>query len=182
MPSSPARSSEAASDDDDDTDGGLSNSNRRRKAHAPFTWSCQIMVWKAPEPEPTPAGNQQQKKGKAVVPEVAEALLRANTIGSYWELNRNFLRAMPPVVQPPATPIRTPQAGPSAITVPTPAAPVPLISPTAQISPDSLLGVSTRVGERASIKKCIVGRHCVIGRGAKLVGCVLWDFVVVEEK
>jgi translation initiation factor eIF-2B subunit gamma len=116
-----------------------------------------------------------------VIPEVTEALLRANTIGSYWELNRNFLRLMPAVVQP-ATPNRTPQAGSAATPGPALAAPVPLISPTAQISPDSVLGVSTRVGERASIKKCIVGRHCVIGRGAKLVGCVLWDFVVVEEK
>lgn len=52
----------------------------------------------------------------------------------------------------------------------------------AQISPDSLIGGSTRVAEKASIKKCVVGRHCVIGKGAKLTGCVLWDFVVVEEK
>ncbi|MFS2022040.1 hypothetical protein ACEN88_36465 [Massilia sp. CT11-108] len=45
-----------------------------------------------------------------------------------------------------------------------------------------MIGQGSRVGEKASIKKCIIGRHCVIGKGAKLTGCVLWDFVVVEEK
>jgi translation initiation factor eIF-2B subunit gamma len=52
----------------------------------------------------------------------------------------------------------------------------------AQIGPDSLIGQGTRVAEKAGIKKSIIGRHCVIGKGAKLTGCVLWDFVVVEEK
>jgi translation initiation factor eIF-2B subunit gamma len=80
---------------------------------------------------------------------------------------------MPPVISTPAQPAIASIDG---------TAQAPLITPTAQISPDSLLGEGTRVGDRASIKKCVVGRHCNIGRGAKITGCVLWDFVTVEEK
>jgi translation initiation factor eIF-2B subunit gamma len=187
LPPSPTSSSDTGSDIEGNElyqalNGGTED--RRRKARAPFTWSCQVMVWTAPEtPTAAPTTGKQQAKGKPIAPEPTEALLRANTIGSYWELNRNFLRAMTPNVQPFTGSGRPAQAGTSG----TPNASVsstsvPLISPSAQISPDSLLGESTRVGDRASIKKCVVGRHCVIGRGAKLVGCVLWDFVVVEEK
>jgi translation initiation factor eIF-2B subunit gamma len=90
----------------------------------------------------------------------SDYLIRVNSLAGYWELNRRFIRSL---------------AGSSRPTD-------DLISPSAQISPDSLLGEGTRVGERASVKKCIVGRHCVIGKGAKLTGCILWDFVTVEEK
>lgn len=61
-------------------------------------------------------------------------------------------------------------------------APQPAVHPSAQISADSLVGESTKIGEKSSIKKTIIGRHCVIGKGAKLSGCILWDFVTVDEK
>lgn len=56
------------------------------------------------------------------------------------------------------------------------------IHPSAQISADSVVGEGAKIGEKSSIKKTIIGRHCVIGKGAKLSGCILWDFVVVDEK
>lgn len=62
-----------------------------------------------------------------------------------------------------------------------PPAKVPLIDAKAQISVDSSIGQSTRVEERAVIKKSVVGRHCVIGKMTKIVGCVILDHCVVED-
>lgn len=135
-------------------------------------WRCQVIVAAPAAPaEPVVAvkgGKADKNKPK---PE-ADYLIRANSLAGYWEMNRRFLRTL--AANAPTTPRPQPAAEESGSSAP--------ISPTAQISPDSLLGEGTRVGDRASIKKCIIGRHCVIGRGAKLTGCVLWDFVTVEEK
>lgn len=57
----------------------------------------------------------------------------------------------------------------------------PLIDAKAQISSDSSIGQSTRVEERASIKKSVVGRHCVIGKMTKIVGCVILDHCIIED-
>ncbi|KAG6897400.1 hypothetical protein C0992_001906 [Termitomyces sp. T32_za158] len=53
-----------------------------------------------------------------------------------------------------------------------------LIDQKAQISSDTIIGGSTQVSERTTIKKSVIGRHCVIGKmakivGAKLEGCIL---------
>lgn len=56
-----------------------------------------------------------------------------------------------------------------------------LIDQKAQISGDSMIGLSTRVDERASIKRSVVGKHCVIGKMTKIVGCVLLDHCVIED-
>jgi translation initiation factor eIF-2B subunit gamma len=57
----------------------------------------------------------------------------------------------------------------------------PLIDTKAQISVDSSIGQSTRVEERASIKKSVIGKHCVIGKMTKIVGCVILDHCIVED-
>lgn len=56
-----------------------------------------------------------------------------------------------------------------------------LIDRRAQISTDSLIGASTRIGERTAIKKTVIGSHCTIGKNVKISGCVLMDFVVVKD-
>ena len=56
-----------------------------------------------------------------------------------------------------------------------------LIDQKAQISGDSMVGRSTRVEERASIKRSVIGKHCVIGKMAKVVGCVLLDHCVIAD-
>ncbi|KAF7321345.1 UDP-3-O-[3-hydroxymyristoyl] glucosamine N-acyltransferase [Mycena kentingensis (nom. inval.)] len=56
-----------------------------------------------------------------------------------------------------------------------------LIDQKAQISTDTIVGVSTKVEERATIKKSVIGRHCTIGKNARVIGCVLFDHCVVEE-
>lgn len=86
-------------------------------------------------------------------------------------MNRRFIRQLGITNQGQVNPINSRMSGEDGP-----------ISSLAQISPDSAIGESTRVAEKTSIKKCVIGRHCVIGKGAKLTGCVLWDFVVIEEK
>ncbi|KXN90911.1 putative translation initiation factor eIF-2B subunit gamma [Leucoagaricus sp. SymC.cos] len=56
-----------------------------------------------------------------------------------------------------------------------------LIDQKAQISPDTIIGDSTKVSERTAIKKSIIGRHCIIGKMVKIVGCILLDHCVIED-
>jgi translation initiation factor eIF-2B subunit gamma len=127
---------------------------------------------------PAKGGN----KGKQSPGPEPEYLVRANSLAGYWEINRRLVRALG-AANAGQAPGGVANVGVSAATGAAPAAATAAdeIADSAQISPDSLVGDGVRVGDRASIKKCIVGRHCNIGRGAKLTGCVLWDWVTVED-
>lgn len=57
----------------------------------------------------------------------------------------------------------------------------PPVDAKAQVSADTVLGHSTRVDERANIKKSVIGRHCVIGKTVKIVGCVILDHCVIGD-
>ncbi|KAI5117223.1 hypothetical protein M0805_008693 [Coniferiporia weirii] len=85
---------------------------------------------------------------------------RANCVQTYLELNRAALAGITPPLH-----------------VYDPA----LVDPKATISPDSLVGASTRIGERSTLKRCAVGSHCVIGKNVRLVGCVLMEHCIVED-
>ncbi|KAF9654084.1 UDP-3-O-glucosamine N-acyltransferase [Thelephora ganbajun] len=87
---------------------------------------------------------------------------RMNNLYDYLEVNRRFLEQA-----------AQNQAGPPAKG--------PLIDSKAQISADSSIGQSTRVEERASVKKSVIGRHCVIGKMTKIVGCVILDHCIIED-
>ena len=56
-----------------------------------------------------------------------------------------------------------------------------LIDAKAQISSDSIVGHTTKIGERTSIKKSVIGKHCVIGKMVRIVGCVILDHCVVAD-
>jgi translation initiation factor eIF-2B subunit gamma len=132
-------------------------------------YKCQIVIAAPPPiPETTPQQKGSKEKSKPIEP---DHLIRANSLAGYWELNRRFIRQMSITNQGQVNPNNSRMSGEDGP-----------ISSLAQISPDSAIGESTRVAEKTSIKKCVIGRHCVIGKGAKLTGCVLWDFVVIEEK
>jgi translation initiation factor eIF-2B subunit gamma len=151
-------------------------------------YKCQIVI-AAPPPvqeETLPKGSKEKPKA----PAEPDHLIRANSLAGYWELNRRFIRSLAASQTGPnvkergekdkgKTESSQPHSPAQPITQPEETGP---IHSSAGVSPDSLIGQGSRVGEKASIKKCIIGRHCVIGKGAKLTGCVLWDFVVVEEK
>ena len=57
-----------------------------------------------------------------------------------------------------------------------------LIDAKSRISSDSMIGSSTKIGERATITRSVIGRHCVIGKMSRVVGCVLLDHCVVGER
>lgn len=87
---------------------------------------------------------------------------RANNLYNYLDLNRRFLEQT-------TQGILTPSTNRS------------LIDAKAQVSADSLVGYSTSVNERASIKKSVIGKHCVIGKMVKIVGCLILDHCVIGD-
>ncbi|KAK7692711.1 hypothetical protein QCA50_004344 [Cerrena zonata] len=87
---------------------------------------------------------------------------RANTLHTYIELNRHFLSH---------TTYSLPKDPESRA----------LIDPKAQISTDSMVGHTTKVGERTTIKKSVIGKHCVIGKYVKITGCVILDHCVIAD-
>lgn len=56
-----------------------------------------------------------------------------------------------------------------------------LIDQKAQISSDTIIGDSTQVSERTTVKRSVIGRHCIIGKMVKVTGCILLDHCVIEE-
>ncbi|KAJ7733773.1 UDP-3-O-glucosamine N-acyltransferase [Mycena maculata] len=87
---------------------------------------------------------------------------RVNNIHTFMEVNRHFLSS-------------------ATYSLPTDPTDRALIDQKAQISSDTVIGDSTRVDERTSIKKSVIGRHCIIGKMVKIVGCVLLDHCIVED-
>lgn len=55
------------------------------------------------------------------------------------------------------------------------------ISPRSQVGNDSLFGEGSRLGERSSIKKSVVGNYCCIGNTVKVVNCIVMDGTVIED-
>lgn len=140
---------------------------RRSRRPKPAPWTCRVVVVK-PDMPPQEEKEKKGKGPKAPPGPEPEYIVRANNIAGYWEMNRHLVKTLGAANAAAAQ--RAPKEDKE-----------DAVAASAQISPDSLVGEGVRVAERASIKKCIVGRHCVIGKNAKLTGCVLWDFCVVEE-
>ena len=111
--------------------------------------------------EDTDAIQPSFRVGLVIHPSSKGFAARANNLHGYLELNRAALGTMAPPTHDPA--LRA------------------LIDPKANITPDSLVGASTRVGERSTIKRCAIGSHCTIGKNVKLTGCVLMEYCVVED-
>ncbi|KAJ6586808.1 UDP-3-O-glucosamine N-acyltransferase [Mycena vulgaris] len=87
---------------------------------------------------------------------------RVNNIHTFMEMNRHFLAT-------------------ATYSLPTDPQERALIDQKAQISSDTIIGDSTKIDERTTIKKSVIGRHCTIGKMAKIVGCVLLDHCIVED-
>jgi len=85
---------------------------------------------------------------------------RANTLPTYAEINRYMTRQ--------SNEQRIPDSAE--------------VSPKTQVGPDSLVGDSSKIGERCSIKKSVIGSHCTIGRNVKIIGSVIMDYIVIEDK
>ncbi|KAJ2161355.1 Translation initiation factor eIF-2B subunit gamma [Coemansia sp. RSA 552] len=50
-----------------------------------------------------------------------------------------------------------------------------------QVGADSMVGASSRLGERCSVKRSVVGAHCNIGRDVKVVNSVIMDHVTIGD-
>ena len=50
-----------------------------------------------------------------------------------------------------------------------------------QIAPNVILGSSTRVGERATLKQSVIGAHCTIGKNVRITGSVVMDHCVIQD-
>lgn len=87
--------------------------------------------------------------------------LRANTLPALLEATRQLIKS---------SMVMNPRVSVSAE-----------ISPRSQVGNDSLFGESSRLGERSSIKKSVVGNGCVIGNNVKVVNCIVMDGVVIED-
>ncbi|KAB5591291.1 UDP-3-O-[3-hydroxymyristoyl] glucosamine N-acyltransferase [Ceratobasidium theobromae] len=81
---------------------------------------------------------------------------RGNTIGSYMELNRQLLAQIASKQQHERGG-KPPTAG------------------------DSIVPASATIGERASIKRSVIGEHCRIGKNVKIQGCVVMDHVEIGD-
>jgi translation initiation factor eIF-2B subunit gamma len=86
---------------------------------------------------------------------------RANTIPAYCELNRHLTKA----------------TNTSVVRVHASAE----IDSKTQIGPDSMIGESTRMEERCSVKRSIIGAHCQIGKQVKIVNSIIMDGVSIGD-
>lgn len=50
-----------------------------------------------------------------------------------------------------------------------------------QIGPDCMVGESTTIDEKSSLKRSVVGRHCKIGKSVKIANSIIMDHVTIED-
>mmetsp|Transcript_29611 Transcript_29611/g.76505 ORF Transcript_29611/g.76505 Transcript_29611/m.76505 type:complete len:486 (-) Transcript_29611:255-1712(-) len=56
------------------------------------------------------------------------------------------------------------------------------IGENARIGPNCIIGEGATIGEKADIRKCTIGRHVNIRKGARLNGSILMDHIEVESE
>jgi len=91
-----------------------------------------------------------------------ESAIRVNTLHNFYEINKRLLSGV-------------------AYNWPLDPKDRSLIDQRAQISSDTIIGDSTQVSERTTIKRSVIGRHCIIGKMVKISGCVLLDHCIIED-
>uniref|UniRef100_A0A8C3XT33 Translation initiation factor eIF2B subunit gamma n=1 Tax=Chelydra serpentina TaxID=8475 RepID=A0A8C3XT33_CHESE len=90
---------------------------------------------------------------------------RVNTLGLYIEANRQVPKLLPALLCPEE----------------------PLVHVSAQVTDrglvgsDSIIGSSTQVGEKTSIKHSIIGSTCTIKDRVKITNCIIMNSVTIEE-
>lgn len=56
-----------------------------------------------------------------------------------------------------------------------------MLLPLLQIGADCLVGDSSVIGEKVSIKRSVIGRHCSVGEKIKIVNSVILDHVNIGD-
>lgn len=88
----------------------------------------------------------------------AKYCVRANNVPAYVDMNRHFMRTADNRVSNTAE-----------------------INPKTQVGPDSMVGEGTKIDERSSVKKSVIGSHCSIGRNVKVVNSIVMDYVILAD-
>lgn len=150
----------------------------------PFQPHCKMVVVRlVPERRrPLPAAKVLDAEKPPAPSADAGFMARANTVPTFLECNRYLLRQSNPNAPALPAPFPTPaMAGCGVLPFEAPRDGDSMIHARAQLSADCLVGVGVRIDERATIKQSILGRHCVIGKGARILRSVLMDGVVVGD-
>nr|XP_053647059.1 translation initiation factor eIF-2B subunit gamma-like [Cherax quadricarinatus]XP_053647060.1 translation initiation factor eIF-2B subunit gamma-like [Cherax quadricarinatus]XP_053647061.1 translation initiation factor eIF-2B subunit gamma-like [Cherax quadricarinatus] len=92
--------------------------------------------------------------------------VRANTLNSYWELNRRMHSLFEEVYPNSTWSIKHPSAD---------------IQERAQVSDDSLIGSGSVICEKTNITNSVVGNHCRINPFVRLLNCVLGDHITIAS-
>jgi translation initiation factor eIF-2B subunit gamma len=50
-----------------------------------------------------------------------------------------------------------------------------------QVGTDCIVGSGSKIDERCSVKKSIIGQHCTIGKNCKISNSVIMGHVVIED-
>ncbi|XP_071548028.1 translation initiation factor eIF2B subunit gamma [Panulirus ornatus] len=90
--------------------------------------------------------------------------VRANTLNSYWELNRRMHSLFEQVYPNSSWSTKHPSAN---------------IPEKAQVSEDSLIGSGSVICEKTNITSTVVGNHCRINSFVRLLNCVLGDHITI---
>jgi len=88
--------------------------------------------------------------------------LRANTLLSYWEVNRQLMTK-------PLTILSSVDEE------------VPSSSSKAQIGDNCLIGKSTNLSDKCSIQQSFIGRNCTIENRVRISNCIVGDGVTIKE-
>jgi translation initiation factor eIF-2B subunit gamma len=92
---------------------------------------------------------------------------RANTLGSYLDTNLRLAKGSG------VTTVKTGTPRQSSMTE---------VSAKTQIGGDSLVGDGTRIGDRCSVKRSVIGPHCTIGKNVKISDSVVMEHCTIEDK
>ncbi|KAF8894888.1 UDP-3-O-glucosamine N-acyltransferase [Gymnopilus junonius] len=103
-----------------------------------------------------------RKIGLVIYDQNTEVPMRINTLHNFYEMNKRILSG-------------------TTYSLPVDPKDRSLIDQRAQISVDSIIGESTQISERSTIKRSIIGRHCIIGKLVKITGSILLDHCIVED-
>lgn len=104
---------------------------------------------------------------------------RANTLAAYLEANRHVFQST--IRCFPYTNNTSKFLSSTTWTLPSDPENRALIDQKVVISADSMVGGSTRIEERSSVKRSVIGKHCHIGKMVKITGCVILDHCVISE-
>lgn len=91
-----------------------------------------------------------------------EFCVRVNSLKSYTEANRHIMKTLPNGIV---------RMSPSAE-----------ISPKGGVGSDSMVGDFTKLGEKSSVKRSVIGSNVTIGKNVKISNCIIMDNVTIDDK